>query len=173
MLLYGFLEAERDGKIVCEEIGEVVGTTFLNRAMPLIRYRVGDTITLNSSSACSCGRAFPIVKSIHGRTDDTLHTPEGVPRGRLSHVFKGLRYVKEGQIIQDRPDHLRILVVADGSAQEDIELLRRRIGKYFGLNMKVDFRIVVEIPRTAAGKFRYQLNLTSRSAFQRNEDVEV
>ena len=163
---YGFLETVRGSRVVFDEPGEVLGTGFLNRAMPLIRYRVGDIVTLDSAGVCSCGRAFPIVKNILGRTDDILYTPEGVPRGRLSHIFKGLQSVKEGQIIQDRKAHLQILVVAAGSVPEDTNLIRRRIDEYFGSNMKVDFETVVDIPRTASGKFRHQLNLTPKSVLK-------
>jgi phenylacetate-CoA ligase len=47
--------------------GELVGTGFLNRAMPLIRYRTGDHATLLDDRCPSCGREFPRLGPVRGR----------------------------------------------------------------------------------------------------------
>ena len=160
---YGYVETLRDGKIVRDEPGEIIATGFINRAMPLIRYRTGDSAILDSTIGCSCGRAFPRVRELLGRTDDVLYTPDGRPIGRLSPVFKGLANVREGQIVQDRTDHLTLRLVTDGPVEDDKQILRGRIEEAFGRAMKVDFEVMDEIPRTPAGKFRYQLNVVGRT----------
>ncbi len=53
------------------ERGELVVTTLLKEALPLIRYRTGD-ITNIISEKCECGRTSPRIMRIHGRTDDML-----------------------------------------------------------------------------------------------------
>lgn len=50
--------------------GELVYTTLVRRATPLIRYRMGDVVTV-SADACSCGRTGYRIKA-HGRADDML-----------------------------------------------------------------------------------------------------
>ncbi|MCX6349261.1 MAG: phenylacetate--CoA ligase, partial [Candidatus Aureabacteria bacterium] len=51
--------------------GELVITTLTKEALPLIRYRTGDIVSI-SSAACRCGRTSPRISKIKGRTDDML-----------------------------------------------------------------------------------------------------
>ncbi len=50
--------------------GELVYTTLARRATPLIRYRMGDLVTV-TAMGCNCGRTGYRIKA-HGRTDDML-----------------------------------------------------------------------------------------------------
>jgi phenylacetate-CoA ligase len=50
--------------------GELVYTTLRRQATPLIRYRMGDIVTVTSMD-CSCGRTGYKIKA-HGRADDML-----------------------------------------------------------------------------------------------------
>ncbi len=50
--------------------GELVYTTLARRATPLIRYRMGDLVTV-TATGCDCGRTGYRIKA-HGRTDDML-----------------------------------------------------------------------------------------------------
>ena len=51
--------------------GELVFTTLLKEAQPLIRYRTGD-IGAISTEACICGRTMARITALHGRLDDML-----------------------------------------------------------------------------------------------------
>jgi len=51
--------------------GELVITTLTKEALPLIRYRTGDIVSI-SRSPCRCGRTSPRISKIKGRTDDML-----------------------------------------------------------------------------------------------------
>ena len=51
--------------------GELVITTLTKEALPLIRYRTGDIVSI-SSAPCRCGRTSPRISKIKGRTDDML-----------------------------------------------------------------------------------------------------
>src|SRR5690606_22120872 len=54
------------GKVVpTGEHGEVVITELHARAMPIIRYRVGDLARI-STEKCRCGRATPVIADIVG-----------------------------------------------------------------------------------------------------------
>ncbi|MCU0612173.1 MAG: hypothetical protein MUE60_10340 [Candidatus Eisenbacteria bacterium] len=58
------------------QTGELTGTVFHNRAMPLIRYRSGDWATL-SSIPCTCGRQLRVLSALEGRPPDYLVNEEG------------------------------------------------------------------------------------------------
>jgi len=54
----------------------MVFTGIANLAMPFIRYDIGD-YALTSEEECDCGRKSVIVRSIEGRTEDCIKTPDG------------------------------------------------------------------------------------------------
>jgi putative adenylate-forming enzyme len=49
-------------------------TNLFNRTQPLIRYELNDLLTV-SPDPCACGRPFPLLKSVGGRSDDVLEMP--------------------------------------------------------------------------------------------------
>jgi phenylacetate-CoA ligase len=153
---HGIVEVldEHGDPVAPGEEGEAVCTGFVNYAMPVVRYRLGDRLAL-SDEQCPCGRHFPVIKQIIGRVDDILTTPDGRPLGRLDPVFKGMSGINETQIVQTDPDRLVFRITADHnfSAKNQAELLyeaRKRTG---GL-MRIDIELVNEIPKDRNGKFR-------------------
>lgn len=154
---YGIVEIiKEDGEPAKDgEPGELVCTGFVNSAMPLIRYKTGDS-AIACEGICPCGRASPVVKSILGRTDDFIVTRDGRFIGRLDPVFKSLSSgIKEAQIIQEDYDLIVVKIVANKdfcSQDENVlaEELRRRIGPTISINVVQ----VNEIPRSNTGKFR-------------------
>ena len=136
------------------EPGRLICTGYTNRAMPLIRYDIGDTGIL-SDEVCSCGRNFPVIKKIVGRTDDILTMEDGREVGRLDPVFKGLRSIKEAQIIQQDYSHITLKIVPDDDYDEkDGRAVVLELKKRLGDNVHIDIDIVDEIERTKSGKFR-------------------
>jgi phenylacetate-CoA ligase len=49
-------------------------TNLFNRTQPLIRYELTDLVTL-SPDPCPCGRPFPLLEPVGGRSDDMLELP--------------------------------------------------------------------------------------------------
>ena len=61
------------GEVLKEgEEGELVITTLTKEALPLIRYRTGDIVTLTCEPCKDCGRTMPRMSKIKGRIDDML-----------------------------------------------------------------------------------------------------
>ncbi len=54
------------------EEGELVITTLTKEALPLVRYRTGDIVSLNTERCENCGRTMPRISKIKGRIDDML-----------------------------------------------------------------------------------------------------
>jgi phenylacetate-CoA ligase len=160
---YGVVELLVDGRPARPgEEGEVVCTGFLNPAMPLIRYRIGDRAVWDDAP-CPCGLATPIFADILGRRDDVILTPEGREVGRLSPVLKGFP-VREAQYVQEADGVLTVLIVPDDGLTEPllaaIEIeLRKRVGP----TLPIMLRRVDSIPRGPGGKFRAVISRYSRS----------
>lgn len=87
----------------------ILVTSWVNRALPLIRYRIDDGVTL-TSEPCRCGRAGRRIAALSGRREDVvqLHGPAGetVP----------VRFVEFLEAVEQRPEVARFQVVqrADG-----------------------------------------------------------
>jgi phenylacetate-CoA ligase len=58
------------------EDAHIVLTDLDSRAMPLIRYRIGDTGSY-LDEPCTCGRGFPLMQEIAARTRDLFETSDG------------------------------------------------------------------------------------------------
>ncbi len=137
------------------EVGEIVVTSFLNRSMMLLRYRVGDLAVAGKDTPCACGRYMPSVERIEGRRDDILYVPERGYVGRLDPVFKGLHHIIEAQIVQEEFDRVRVRVVPGASYdQAEEEKLRRNLTSKLGDGTTLRIEQVHRIPRGANGKFR-------------------
>lgn len=135
--------------------GAAVATGLLNADMPLIRYRLGDRLTLApAESRCACGRRLPLVERIEGRSDDVLLTRDGREVGRLDPVFKASLALHEAQIIQESLDRIRVLYVAGpGFSAADGTSIRNRLRDRLG-DIEVVLERVQEIRRERNGKFR-------------------
>jgi phenylacetate-CoA ligase len=151
---YGIVEILQDGEPAAPgEDGEVVCTGFINAAMPLIRYQIGD-IARWARDVCDCGIDTPLLETITGRQDDVVVTPEGSRVGRLSPVLKGFP-VREAQYIQDAAGRLTVLLVPDdGFSDAMFGPLEAELRKRVGPTIPLSFRVVEAIPRGPGGKFR-------------------
>ncbi|HEX7580587.1 MAG TPA: hypothetical protein VF580_11350 [Thermoanaerobaculia bacterium] len=136
------------------ETGEVVATCLFRTSQPLIRYRLGD-LARWSRESCSCGRAMPVLEEVVGRIEDVVVGPDGREMVRFHGIFVDQPNVREGQIVQEALNRIRVRVVpAAGFGPADEEEIRRRLTQRLGSAVEVAVERVAEIPRTAGGKFR-------------------
>lgn len=140
------------------ESGEILLTDLANRAMPLVRYRVGDRAVLGDD--CPCGRGFPVLKEIRGRAYDFVRDCEGRRyHGEFfMYLFEDLRdrgsEIDQFRVTQQSERELTVEVEASGALrEEDVEFLRTRIDRKMS-GMRVSIRRVDEIERLDSGKTR-------------------
>lgn len=155
-----YVELLRDGRPVPPgEPGSVVVTDLVNRAMPLIRYQIGDVASW-AEGECGCGRVgMPRLARIEGREADFVTTQDGrlISGISLTENFAMLiPGVEQLQIIQESLDRFTFRIVRDGgfgplSDAKIRELVRAR----FGANVGYDCEFVTSIPQEASGKYRF------------------
>jgi phenylacetate-CoA ligase len=134
--------------------GEVVCTGLQNTLQPLIRYRIGDVARWSSDQECSCGRQMPVLEAIEGRFEDLCYTADGREMLRFDTVFKGVRGIREAQVVQEALDRFRVYVIpADSFGSDDVARIQENMRLHVGV-VRTDVRAVETIPRTASGKFR-------------------
>ena len=164
---------EEGAEVAPGERGEIVCTSLFNYAMPFLRYVVGDVGT-SSEETCSCGRTFPLMKVIEGRTDSVVVLPDG----RVFHEAafyipvdssKFGSQIDQFRVIQKRLDLFLIQIkLLDSSLDRDV--VKNEIVRNIERLLKVDTREVVfkfefvdEIPLDRSGKLRTvisELNVT-------------
>ena len=160
------IETVKDNAAVTGVSGNVLVTDLHNYAMPFIRYENGDLATL-SDSECSCGLPFKKLDSIDGRSLDCIKTPSGrlLPGEFFPHLLKDFSVIKEFQVIQDRLDHLKVIIVpAYEGGGSDIANIKTIIIDNIGLDVEVEIDLVEKIDKTLSGKHRVAISLLDGEA---------
>jgi phenylacetate-CoA ligase len=134
--------------------GEVVCTGFLNFDQPLIRYKIGDYVSLAEDQATKCGRSMPVINEIVGRIEDVVIGKDGREMVRFHGVFVNLPSVVEAQLIQYDVDVFHVRIVPLSSLSEtDKTLIKQRLASQLG-EIKLTIEELDKIPRGANGKFK-------------------
>jgi phenylacetate-CoA ligase len=152
-----------DGQAVAPgEVGEVVVTDLTNRAMPLLRYRLGDRAV--RGERCDCGRGSQTIDKVLGRVHDVVYTPAGRRwHGEkmdylMSQLFSDYGGFRQYQVIQYSPNDLKVCLVAEGDISP---ILMEKIKDYVAERldgMKAEVVRVDSIERAASGKLRVVRN---------------
>lgn len=138
--------------------GKILGTGFTNFAMPFIRYDTRDVAVL-SDKKCSCGRSLPVVRSIEGRSEDIIVTPDGRMVGRLDAAFKYSSGIELSQILQDDPQSITVKIVrGENYNSRDVDRLEIELRKRLGYKIKINYNFVDNIERTSLGKLRFVIS---------------
>lgn len=143
------------------EKGELVVTDLNNYVFPFIRYKIED-IGILSDKKCRCGRGLPLLKKVEGRVWDVIIGANG---NRLVGTFWlvwGVEGIQKFQVIQEEFGEIIIKLMVDKSfTDKERGKLLKRIYSKCGEDMKVDIRLVDEIPLTKSGKHRFIISRIS------------
>ena len=136
------------------ETGRIVVTDFHNAATPFIRYEVGDMgVMAPPDATCLCGRPFPLLQRIEGRTQDIIYTPRGsVSALILQDTLENFEWVEGYQFVQESRGQLRIRLLTRATlSPERLAPLSRQLREPLGETV-VDFEQVRELSKRANGK---------------------
>ena len=140
------------------QTGRVIVTTLQNRAMPLIRYEIGDFAEVGQP--CPCGRGLPVLKRILGRQQNMLTLPTGELRWTLLsspdiQTFMGLAPVRQYQFAQVAAHaiEVRLAVARELTTDEEAQIAAWAQTK-FGYPFEISFKYADALPRSKAGKFQ-------------------
>jgi len=138
----------------------IIGTNYTNFAFPLIRYDAGDVVELEDpEKRCPCGRPGRLVRSIDGRKEDYILTPDGRRIGRLDHIFKDMVNIKECQIFQEHPERVVLRAVRSRKyTGKDEKILLHEARKRLGNRIEIVIDYVEAIERTSQGKLRFVIS---------------
>ena len=147
-----------------ENSNEILVTTFITHGTPLIRYEIGDSVTLSNNQSCECGNESIIVDRIEGRSRDFLYATNGckINSGNVSNIFKNVpNAIVKVQIIQEEMKKIVIKLVVDKKQykKEFEDLIISEAKAKLGNDMEIEINIVDDIKREKSGKYRMIVNL--------------
>ncbi len=138
--------------------GKLLVTDLSNAAMPLIRYEIGDVVTL-SDTPCSCGRGLPVIDKVEGRDADFVVTPSGSLISGISlteNFAMHIRGAAQVQLIQETTTYLRVRLVKDDTFDDaSHRQLAQLVLDTFGPTMRFDVEFLDVIPQEPSGKYRF------------------
>jgi putative adenylate-forming enzyme len=141
----------------------VLLTNLFNRTQPLIRYELDDLLTISPRS-CPCGRPFPLLESVGGRSEDVLELPAqgggsiAVHPVALHSPLERMAALSEYRIVH-RDGELRVEAVLNGDGAGACEEIESRLGTALAERgarpLPIRVERVGEIPRhPGSGKHR-------------------
>lgn len=137
-------------------------TNLVNRAQPLLRYELSDSITLLGDD-CPCGSPMRSIR-VEGRADDTIFLADETgqfsahPPVPFEVVFLGVPGLRQYQLVHERQNQLVVRVVAEPGADAD-EVARttdRALRDYLARarlasQVQVGVELTDSLERTASG----------------------
>jgi phenylacetate-CoA ligase len=136
------------------ETGNIVATSLYNFAMPLIRYRFNDLVTVGAP--CNCGRGLPVISKILGREQGLFK----LVNGRLLEPQFSTREIstmtgaRNWQVVQTSPESatVKLKVQQPLSAAQELSI-QAYIENALGTKMKIKIEIVDGFAASKGGKF--------------------
>lgn len=135
--------------------GRLVFTVLHNRAMPVIRYEIGDRVVTET------GKEKIIIKSLLGGIGDSIILPSGKKSSAVSFhyitrdILENSGLLKEFIIRQIRPDKFVFDIVSDTVIPEKyLNQIKSKMDLYLEPGLEVVFNRVEKIERTKAGKMK-------------------
>ena len=104
------VEVVRNGQpVAVGESGEVLITNLFSRAMPFLRYALGDLA--QRGDPCPAAPAATTLRLLHGRTVSPLVAGDGTLLSPYSFMPDEIPGIDQYRIVQEGPERIRILVV--------------------------------------------------------------
>lgn len=145
-----------NGDKIIEGPGELVGTSFYNYSMPLLRYRTRDIVNIKAKNNTS----FAEVKNIVGRQNDKIILPDGTEIFFIEDPLSmGHGKVVAAQYVQEKQGELIVNVIAEeGFKQEYFSEMEILFRKRLGNALTYKFNIVNELEKRGDGKVPFIIN---------------
>lgn len=140
------------------ESGSLVFTNIFNRAMPFIRYEVGDVGAVRQDPAHRCAELV----QLSGRLNHLIFLPSGKKAAGFSlyyiskHLMASLNGLHEYQVRQVALDTFEVDLVLDGQLSAgDVKAVEESFGLYLEKGLNVLVRQVAKIDREKSGKLKH------------------
>lgn len=155
--LYVEVVDENDQVLPYGNEGRILVTSLFNKAMPIIRYEIGDIGSIRMDD-----HGHLILEGLQGRVNDIVQLPSGKKSAGLTFYYISRSILEQGGslkefiIRQTAIDTFEFDIVSDAAiSAKDIQSIKNEMDVYLekGLNLKVNY--VDKIQRTGSGKIKH------------------
>lgn len=162
---YGYCELlDEQGQVIrdSDKQGEIVGTTFINKYFPLIRYRTGDYSSYAEKMCPAHDNIYRLLHSVQGhRANSIIYKMDGSYttltalnlHGEVYEHIDGLQY------LQERKGELIVLLIPNAKyTDDDTRFLENHFQYAMGKDAKIELRFVEKLIFQTNGKFLPLIN---------------
>jgi phenylacetate-CoA ligase len=154
-----FIETEQANGYSEKVLHEIVGTSFVNPLMPLIRYKSQDygTVPINK---CSCKREHKQLSKVVGREQEIAVGRNGEKITLTALIFGRhgdyFNHIKKMQIINTEPGKLIVNIIPKSTFLENhLQEIEKSLSEKQGMPFDTIISIVDKIDGTSMGKHRF------------------
>jgi len=160
---YGYVELldEADNPVVEKgKVGEIVATSFIMDATPIIRYRTQDYAVYDGPGCPLCSRPYQIWSNVDGRSQDYIVTARGrILTGTMLNDHD-LTYddLYQFQFYQDTPGVVEFRYIPRPATLRGVRLesyLREQLMRKLGDDTQLVLKEVEALPKSKRGKHRF------------------
>jgi phenylacetate-coenzyme A ligase PaaK-like adenylate-forming protein len=146
-----------------EKGAKVLVTNLANDVQPIIRYEIGDIVTM-ATKPCGCGSNMPLIDHIEGRDSEVLYvqTDKGMRRLQpmvLEIALIHMLHLREYQLIQDEDTRIHALIEPLPGMTFDRDrahrIMREQLQTY-GLERKLDVELEIVEGLRPDGEHKFQ-----------------
>ncbi len=163
---YGYFELlDKNNEVISapDVLGEITGTTFINKYMPLIRYKTGDFTSYAKENSCNHGgHSYRLLNPVNGRWQSSyIFKADGstTTTAALNLHSDILECIDGLQYIQENKGELIVLIIKNDLYTDNIECrLRKHYKDCLGEDSKIELRYVDHLIYQPNGKFLSYIN---------------
>lgn len=155
-----------------EKGAKVLVTNLANQEQPIIRYEIGDIVTM-ATKPCGCGSNLPLVAKIDGRDSDMFYVQTAEGEQPLSPTIFELALsrvldAREYQLVQEENDRIRVRIEPLPGAEFDQEraqqVLQDQLSEY-GLDhqLRLEIEVVDRLASDDDSKFKRVVSKVGRT----------
>jgi phenylacetate-CoA ligase len=146
-----------------EKGAKVLVTNLANDVQPIIRYEIGDIVTM-ATKPCGCGSNMPLIDHIEGRDSEVLYVQSDNGMRRLQPMVLEIAlihmlHLREYQLIQDEDTRIHALIEPLPGMSFDRDradrIMREQLQTY-GLERKLDVELEIVEGLRPDGDHKFQ-----------------
>lgn len=149
------LEDDNQQHVKEGESGTLCVTLLVRKVMPILRYNIKD-IAVYTNKLCSCGRTFPLIKSIDGRHLESISSSKGtfLTQKPIMNILKKHISLIDFQAEQIKLNEmiLRIHTNQSNISENEKSKITKDIETILGTSLNIKFSKVDRIPELKNGK---------------------
>ena len=156
-----YMTLHHNENILESQKGELCVTSLQNRAMPLVRFRLGDQGKIYRNTKCPCGNKNEVLELIQGRSNDWIQMKDGrkIHSYAVIQIIHKLNYETDGGIMQyqiiqeDYKQFVVMLVMEEEYVMQVRSVIKRKFRERLGEEIEVSVRLFnALLPEERTGK---------------------